>query len=138
MNRVVHYEIHAEDLDRAKKFYSEVFGWETQQMGGEYGNYVVLKSGPGPEEIAKNGLTIKDVGINGGMMKANAPRPPKGVGPGAYVCIIGVKNIGEMMPKIEAAGGKPHTDKMDVPGVGQLRYYEDTEGNVFGILEPQM
>src|SRR3954469_14386942 len=134
MNRVVHFEIHAEDVERAKKFYSEAFGWQMQQMGGEYGNYVVLVTGPGPDEMAKGTIKMEDVGINGGMMKANAPRPPKGVGPGAYVSIIGVTNIDEMMPKIEAAGGVPHTDKMDVPGVGQLRYYEDTEGNVFGII----
>ena len=40
------------------------------------------------------------------------------------------------MKKAEAAGAKPHTDKMDVPGVGLLRYYEDTEGNIFGMIQP--
>lgn len=137
MNRVVHFEIHAIDLERAKKFYKEAFGWDMQQMGSEYGNYVVVMTGPGPEAIGKP-LTAESVGINGGMMAANAPRPPKGVGPNAFVCIVGVKNIDEAMPKIEAAGGKPHTDKMDVPNVGKIRYYEDTEGNVFGIIEPVM
>lgn len=137
MNRVVHFEIHAEDMERAKKFYSSVFGWEMQQMGGEYGNYVVLMTGPGPESIGKP-LTVETIGINGGMMKANAPRPPKGVGPNSFVSIIGVTNIDQMMQKIEAAGGVPHTDKMDVPSVGQLRYYEDTEGNLFGIIQAAM
>ena len=138
MNRVVHFEIHAEDLERAKKFYSEAFGWQLQDAGQEYGGYVMCITGPGPDDIAAGKVTMEDVGINGGMMKANAPRPPKGVGPGSFVSIIGVKNIDEMMQKIEAAGGTPHTDKMDVPGVGQLRYYEDTEGNVFGIIQPAM
>ena len=78
MNRVVHFEIHAEDIERAKKFYSTVFGWEMQQMGTEYGNYIVLKTGPGPDEIAQGKVTMENVGINGGMMKGNAPRPPKG------------------------------------------------------------
>ena len=105
-------------------------------MGGEYGNYVVIKTGPGPDEIAAGKVTMENVGINGGMMKRNAPQAPAGVSPNSYVCIIGVENIDEMMPRVEAAGGKPHTDKMDVPGVGQLRYYEDTEGNVFGIIQP--
>ena len=40
------------------------------------------------------------------------------------------------MRKIEAAGGKPQTEKMDVPGVEKLRYYKDTEGNIYGIIEP--
>ena len=138
MNRVVHFEIHADDVERAKKFYSSVFGWEMLQMGGEYGNYVVLKSGPGPDELGGKPIAMKDVGINGGMMKRNAPKGPEGVSPNSYVSIIGVDNIDEMMAKIEAAGGKPHTDKMDVPGVGQLRYYQDTEGNLFGIIQPKM
>jgi predicted enzyme related to lactoylglutathione lyase len=139
MNRVVHYEIHATDLERAKKFYSEVFGWEMQQMGSEHGNYVVLKSGPGPEEMAKGAtLNVRNAGINGGMMLRNTPTAPEGAGPNSYVCIIGVDDIASMMAKIEAAGGKPQTDKMDVPGVGQLRYYKDPEGNLFGIIQPMM
>jgi uncharacterized protein len=138
MNRVVHFEIHAEDLERAEKFYADAFGWTMNQMGGEYGNYVVVVTGPGPDEMAGSKVTMENVGINGGMMKGNAPRPPKGVGPGAFVCIVGVDDIDVAMKKVEAAGGKPHTDKMDVPNVGQLRYYEDTEGNVFGIIQPVM
>ena len=133
MNRVVHFEIHAEDLERAKKFYRDVFGWEMQQMGSEYGNYVVVMTGPGPENPDP-----KNPGINGGMMKRNAPKAAEGASPNAFVCIVGVDDIGACMGKIEAAGGKPQTDKMDVPGVGQLRYYNDTEGNMFGIIQPVM
>lgn len=106
-------------------------------MGSEYGNYVVLKSGPGPDDMAKGTqITIANAGINGGMMQRNAPHAQAGSSPNAFVCIIGVQNIEEMMQKIEAAGGKPHTDLMDVPNVGKIRYYEDTEGNIFGIIQP--
>ncbi len=135
MNRVVHFEIHADDLERAKKFYSTVFGWEMEQMGSEYGNYVVIKNGPGMDEVAK-GVKIQEVGINGGMLLRNATKAPEGASPNAFVCIIGVDNIDTYMAKAEAAGAKAHTDKMDVPGVGLLRYYADTEGNVFGMLQP--
>ena len=138
MNRVVHFEIMADDLERAKKFYSSVFGWEMQQMGSEYGNYVVLKSGPGPDEIAAGKVTMENIGINGGMMKRNAPLPADGLSPNAYTCIIGVDDIDAYITKVEAAGGKPQTDKMDVPGVGKLRYYKDTEGNIFGMIQPVM
>jgi predicted enzyme related to lactoylglutathione lyase len=133
MNRVVHFEIHADNIERAKKFYQDVFGWEMQQMGEEFGNYVVIKNGPGMDELEK---LPKDPGINGGMMKRNAPKPPEGLSPMAYVCIVGVDDIEKYMQKAEAAGAKPHTDKMDVPGVGLLRYYADTEGNLFGMLQP--
>ena len=135
MNRVVHFEIHAQDLERAKKFYSDVFGWEMQQMGSEYGNYVVVKTGPMPNEVS-GGLTMENVGINGGMMLHNAPIPPEGVGPNAFVCIIGVDNLDTYMAKVEAAGGVAQTPKMDVPNVGLLRYYKDLEGNVFGMIQP--
>jgi uncharacterized protein len=135
MNRVVHFEIQADDLDRAQKFYSDSFGWTFQQMGPEVGNYVVIKTGPGPEAIGQP-LTMENVGINGGMMKRNAPLPEDGKSPNSYTSIIGVANIDESIAKIDAAGGVPQTDKMDVPGVGKIRYYKDTEGNIFGIIEP--
>lgn len=138
MNRVVHFEIHADDVERAKKFYQDIFGWEMQQMGAEYGNYVVVKMGPGPDEIAKGSIKMEDLGINGGMMKRNSPKQDSSKSPTAYVCIIGVDNLDTYMKKAEAAGAKPHTDKMEVPNVGWLRYYEDTEGNVFGMIQPVM
>ena len=137
MNRVVHFEIQADDLDRAQKFYESAFGWKFQAMGPEVGNYRVILTGPGPEAVGQP-LTRENVGINGGMMKRNAPLPADGHSPNAFTCIIGVKDIDESMAKIDAAGGVPQTDKMEVPGVGKIRYYKDTEGNLFGIIEPMM
>jgi predicted enzyme related to lactoylglutathione lyase len=139
MNRVVHFEIHADDVERAKKFYTDVFGWETQQMGEETGNYILLKSGPGPDELTGGKtLDITNVGINGGMLKRNAPKPAEGMSPMAYVCTVGVPDIDATIEKIKAAGGNEHMPKIDVPGVGKLGYWADTEGNIFGILQPQM
>ncbi|MBP7770390.1 MAG: hypothetical protein KA066_00575 [Candidatus Pacebacteria bacterium] len=69
MNRVVHFEIQADDLERAKKFYADSFGWTFQQMGPEFGNYVIVITGPGPDEIGAGKVSMEDVGINGGMMK---------------------------------------------------------------------
>ncbi|MCX6820133.1 MAG: VOC family protein [Candidatus Adlerbacteria bacterium] len=135
MNRVVHFEIQADDMDRAQKFYEAVFGWTFKVMGEEYGGYRVISTGPGPDEMAK-GVKMEDVGINGDLMKRNGTAPADGACPNAYTCIIGVDNIDMYMERIEAAGGKPQTDKMDVPNIGQLRYYKDTEGNIFGILQP--
>lgn len=135
MNRVVHFEIQADDVDRAQKFYESVFGWTFQKTGDEYGGYRVIVTGPGPDEMAK-GVAMEDIGINGGLMKRNGAAPAGA--PNAFTSIIGVKNIDEIMQKIEAAGGVPQTDKMEVPGIGQLRYYRDTEGNIFGIIQPKM
>ena len=104
-------------------------------MGPEFGNYRVITTGPGPDEMAK-GVKMEEVGINGGMMKRNAPLPADGQSPNAYTCIVGVDNIDAYIAKADAAGAKPQTDKMDVPGVGIVRYYKDTEGNIFGMIQP--
>jgi hypothetical protein len=138
MNRVVHFEIHADDLDRAKKFYEDVFGWTMQQMGSEYGNYIVVMTGPGPDEIAAGKVTMENVGINGGMMKRNAPKPAPGMSPMGYVCVIGVEDVDAIMKKVLAAGGSEHMPKMVVPNVGDIAYCADTEGNIFGIIKPVM
>ena len=135
MNRVVHFEIMADDLDRAQKFYEAAFDWTFRAMGEEYGGYRVIVTGPGPDDMAK-GVKMEDVGINGGLMKRNAPLPADGHSPNAFTAIIGVADIDEAIAKIDAAGGTPQTEKMDVPGVGQIRYYKDTEGNIFGVIQP--
>ena len=135
MNRVVHFEIHASDVEALKKFYSEVFGWEMQQMGSELGNYVVIKNGPGMDELDK---LPQNPGINGGMMKRNAPKAPQAVGPNAFVCIVAVDDIDAYIEKATKAGGTVHMEKMDVPGVGKLAYFADPDGNLFGMLQPLM
>ncbi len=136
MNRVVHFEIQADDLDRAQKFYEAVFGWTFQPTGAEYGGYRVIVTGPGPDDMAK-GVRMEDVGINGGLMKRNAPAPGTG-SPNAFTCIVGVDDIDAYIAKADAAGAVPQTDKMEVPNIGKLRYYKDTEGNMFCMLQPIM
>lgn len=138
MNRVVHFEIHADNVERAKKFYESVFGWKMQQMGSEYGNYVVISTGPGPDEIAKGGVKMEDLGINGGMMQRNAPKPAAGLSPMSFVCVIGVDDIDVYIEKARAAGAMEHMSKTPIPGVGIVAYYADTEGNLFGMIQPEM
>ncbi len=134
MNRVVHFEIHATDVAAMKKFYSEVFGWEMQQMGSEFGNYVVISTGPGMDKLDE---LPKNPGINGGMMMRNAPKAPEGVGPNAFVCIVGVDNIDTYIGKAKKAGGAVAMDKMQVPHVGWVAYFKDPDGNLFGMIQPE-
>jgi predicted enzyme related to lactoylglutathione lyase len=54
----------------------------------------------------------------------------------AFVCTITVEDIDAAIAKVGSAGGTEHMAKMEVPGVGHLAYYADTEGNIFGILQP--
>lgn len=65
MNRVVHFEIPADDMERAKKFYSENFGWKLTQLGPEMGSYVLVQTGPTDEK----GMPQDRAFINGGLMK---------------------------------------------------------------------
>ena len=88
------------------------------------------------DEIAKGTIKMENLGINGGLMKRNAPLPPDGHSPNAFTCIVAVDDIDAYIAKADAAGGKPQTEKMDIPTIGKLRYYKDTEGNIFGMIQP--
>jgi predicted enzyme related to lactoylglutathione lyase len=139
MNRVIHFEIQADDLDRAQKFYEAVFGWKFQETGPGFGGYRIVMTGPSPDVLVKGGtVTLEDWGINGGLMKRMGSQPAEGCSPNAYTCIVAVDDIDAYIKKADAAGGRAQTDKMQVPTVGWLRYYRDTEGNLFGILQPEM
>jgi uncharacterized protein len=133
MNRIVHFEIHAQDMDAMQKFYSDVFGWTMQDMGGEFGNYRVITTGPAMGEQGN----LQDPGINGGMTPRSGPMPSEGQGVNAYVCIVGVDNTDAYVTKIQKAGGTLAVAAMEVPGVGRLAYCKDPEGNLFGILQPE-
>jgi predicted enzyme related to lactoylglutathione lyase len=120
-NPIVHFEVEATDIERAKKFYSTAFGWEMDQMGADFGNYVVIKT----TEPNTPGA------INGGMFQM----PTKQLN--AYQCVIAVDDIEKAMADVVAAGGKVLSEKPDdIPGVGSYAKCEDTEGNKFSLLQP--
>ena len=122
-NRVVHFEMQAKDKDRAKKFYTEAFGWKMEEMGGEYGNYVVMQSGdPMPDP--------KDHGINGGMI------PVQDKQWNAFSCTISVDDIEKAVSDIKTAGGTILDGPMDIPSIGKYALCKDTEDNFFSILQP--
>jgi predicted enzyme related to lactoylglutathione lyase len=129
MNRVVHFEIHAIDLDKMQQFYHDVFGWDIQDLGPQMGNYRMVNTG-------KDEPGTQWTGINGGITPRQGDGPKGGEPVNAFVCTMSVSNIDETLAKIEKAGGTVATDKMDVPGVGTLAYRKDPEGNIFGVLQP--
>jgi uncharacterized protein len=115
MPRVVHFEISADDAERAVKFYTDVFGWEIKKWDGPLEYYLVNTGSEGP-------------GINGGVFKRK--------GPVGHVNTVGVPNVDEFAAKITASGGQVVVPKMTIPGIGYLIYCKDTEDSVFGILQP--
>jgi uncharacterized protein len=124
MSRVVHFEIHAENPERAIAFYQGVFGWQFKKWDGPM-DYWLITTGADTER-----------GINGGMIRRMGPGPLEMQAVNAYVCTIGVTAIDESVKKALAAGGVLALAKMPIPGIGWLAYVKDTEGNIVGVMQP--
>ena len=126
MRKVVHFEIPAEDLDRAKEFYSSVFGWKLDTMampgGGEYTSAVTT---PVDEQSQ---VPIEAGAINGGMFLRNEPMT-------SPVITIDVDAIDEALSQVEASGGTTVTPRTAIPNMGAFAYFKDPEGNILGLWE---
>ncbi|WP_455368196.1 VOC family protein [[Eubacterium] cellulosolvens] len=116
MPRVVHFEISADEPDRAEKFYRETFGWKIEKWEGPV-DYWLITTGEESEQ-----------GINGAIKKREQPQQ-------STTNTIEVPSIDEFIKKVDQNGGKVLMPKMTIPGIGYHTYCQDTEGNVFGIME---
>ena len=96
MSRVVHFEIQADDVERAKAFYAAVFDWSFQDYG-EFTATAYWGIVTGPED---------QTGINGGLLQRPAPAPAPGQGTNAFVCTVGVGDYDETERRILEAGGQ--------------------------------
>jgi predicted enzyme related to lactoylglutathione lyase len=115
MPRVIHFEVSADDPERAAAYYREVFAWKIHKWDGPVDYWLV--------EIGPEGT----VGINGGIFRRERP-----VG---HVNTIDVPSIDEYISKVEANGGSIVLPKRAVPGVGWYAYANDTEGSIFGVMQ---
>jgi predicted enzyme related to lactoylglutathione lyase len=122
MPRVAHFEIHADEPERAARFYTDVFGWQITSWEGP-AEYWLVTTGPDSEP-----------GINGGIVKRQGVID--GTAVIAYVCTVDVPDIDATERAVLASGGEQVLDRMAVPGVGWLSYFKDTEGNIFGAMQP--
>ncbi len=126
MSRVVHFEIHVDDLERAKSFYAQVFGWQFQDYGAFTGSpYWGIITG-----------ADEDLGINGGMLERSAAPCAPGQGLTAYVCTVGVADFDTTAARIVEAGGAIASPKVALTGMAWQGYFLDTEGNTFGVHQP--
>jgi predicted enzyme related to lactoylglutathione lyase len=116
MPRVIHFEIPADDPERAGRFYRKVFDWKIEKWGGPV-DYWLVTTGED-----------KELGINGAIMSKSG-----------HVIVttntVDVASFEDAVKRIKAAGGKVLMPKTAVPGVGYMTYCKDTEGNVFGIMQ---
>jgi len=121
MPRVVHFEIHAGDPDRAVNFYTTLFGWTFQKWEGPM-DYWLVTTGPDGQP-----------GINGGLIRRQGEIDGQAVI--AYVCTVDVANVDESTQTATSNGAQVVVPKMPIPGVGWLVYCKDTEGNIFGMMQ---
>jgi uncharacterized protein len=126
MSKVVHFEIPADDLDRAKSFYGSVFGWELQTMPMDGGEYTSVRTTDVDEETQ---LPTEPGAINGGMFVRNESTVT------TPVITIDVDGIDDALKQIEAEGGSTVTPRTAIPGMGAFAYFKDPEGNVMGLWE---
>ena len=126
MNPVVHFEMPAEDRKRMADFYTRVFGWKTQQLGEDMGNYVIATTTDSDEKGPKN-----PGAINGGFFQKTDDRPAQ-----YPSVVIAVDDIKEHMVKVQRSGGKVLGEPMDIPGIGLYVSFFDTEGNRVSMIQP--
>ncbi|MFP6807644.1 MAG: VOC family protein [Pseudomonadales bacterium] len=120
MNNVAHFAIHSDDIERAKEFYAEVFGWKFNPYGPP-GFYQIQT---GPDETP---------GIRGALQE-------RLVGPGGehihgFECSISVESLDDTFDAVVASGGKIVLDKCTIPNVGSLFKFTDTEGNLVVAMQ---
>lgn len=121
MPTIVHFEIPADDVERSRKFYTDLFGWKIERWPGTDGamEYWMVTT------IDEKG---NKASVGGGMMKRQNPQQQ-------ITNFIDVKSVLEYSSKIEKLGGKVVVPKMAVPGMGYFALCNDTENNSFGIWE---
>lgn len=139
MSPVVHFEMGYNDKGRMVKFYQTVFGWETEVMGSEMGNYVVAHTTATDDK----GMVSTPGNINGGFYaKTDSPDSQ------APSVVIAVDDINQAVEEVKKAGGKikgsmnekgeKSMEPMMIPGIGLWVSFEDTEGNRVSMLQPNM
>ncbi|MBA3759519.1 MAG: VOC family protein [Gemmatimonadales bacterium] len=119
---VVHFEIPADQPERAAEFYRELFGWKIEHMGGPM-DYWLVNTVPTDAE----GRPIEP-GVNGGLMRRMMPEQTP-------VNYISVENVDQFARKAESLGAKVVAPKTPVPGMGWFAQLTDTEGNIFAIWQ---
>lgn len=112
MPSIIHFEIPADDIDRAKRFYSELFGWEIKKVPSM--DYWFISAG--------------ENAVGGGLLKRTSPGQ-------TITNYIGAPSVDELSRMVESLGGKVKVPKQAVPGMGYFAVCLDTEGNTFGIWE---
>lgn len=119
MATIVHFDIGADDMSRARKFYEQLFGWKFTQLQPPMDYYQLIETA---------GLDGKP-GVGGGLMKWDEQ------GRTGITNFMGVTSVDEALAKVKELGGQALSGKLTVPGFGYMATCTDTEGNTLGLFQ---
>ncbi len=119
---VTHFEIPADDPDRAKEFYRSVFAWDTNAVPGMDYNMITTTA------TDEKGMPLAEPGINGGMFRREGELA-------APTVVVSVDDIDATLEKIAERGGSVVMPKQEILDMGWNAYFRDPEGNVIGLWQ---
>ncbi len=132
MCRIIHFEVQAQDPERAAAFYRDVFGWDIRE-------WVI----PGVRMEDENRFWLVNTmvdpvqaTVNGGIVFRRGEPPTEGQAVNAFLCTVEVPDLGAFVEKVRASGGRVMDPRMAIRGIGWWARCADTEGNLFGMLQP--
>lgn len=121
MDKVQHFEIPADDMNRARDFYQNVFGWDIQTWDPNYLMAYTVK-------VDDKKMPAESGAINGGIVArtTEAPNP---------VLYITVSDVDKTLEQVASAGGRVITPKSEIPNMLWWARFQDTEGNIVGVAQ---
>jgi len=120
-NNLAAFAIHVDDVARARRFYEAVFGWTFEPWGPP--DFYLIHTGD-----------EKSPGVQGLMHKRQQPRA-QGGSPNCFECTIAVDDVDAIAERVKKAGGTVTMEKMPIPTVGTVIYFDDPEGNRVGAMK---
>lgn len=118
MATVIHFDISADNIERAKKFYEQLFGWNIEKFPQSPQDYYLIETQTATGEK----------GITGGIAKREKDYQK-------ITNFIQVDSIDESIAKVKELGGQIIELKKKIPTVGHIAGCKDTEDNIFGLIE---
>ena len=121
-----HFSINADDVGRARRFYEKVFGWTFRPWGPP--EFFMIGS---PDQAATNS-SESPPRIQGSLQRRRELSP--GLVLRAFECTFAVQDVRSVAAAVRANGGRVLMEPAILPGIGELIFFQDTEGNVAGAM----
>lgn len=120
MPHLAHFSINADDLPRARRFYEAVFGWTFSPYGPP--GFFQIDMGSAPPQPIMGALQQRRTLVPGVELKA-------------FECTLSVPDVHATATAIEGHGGTILMPAVTLPGIGQLLFFADPEGNQVGAMQ---